>query len=236
MLAVYKREMQAYFTSPLVYVYMGAYLLITGVFFSMDNLLGVSSDLSYFFGDIQFITIILLPILTMRLFTDERRNKTDQLLITSPLSVWDIVLGKYFAACSVFFLTLCITAIYMGIIAYYGTLAVASMFANYLGLFLLGAGVIAIGVMISAMTESQIIACVATVGAALLLQMLQYLRQIIPIPYVPTIIGWLSIYERVNVFASNMLSLSAIVYMISFCGVFVFLAMRVIEKRRWSEA
>ncbi len=236
MQAVYRREMQAYFTAPLAYVYMGLYLLMTGLFFTLGNLFQMSSETSYYFGDIQFITIILLPILTMRLFTDERRNKTDQLLITSPLSIWDIVLGKYFAACTVFLLTLCVTGVYMAIIAYYGILAVPAMLTNYLGLFLLGCGVIAIGVLISSMTESQIIACVATVGAALVLQLLQYLKAIVAVPFVPTIIDWLSIYERAYTFTSGVLSLSAIVYMISFCAVFVFLAVRVIEKRRWSEA
>ncbi len=236
MLAIYKREMQAYFTAPLVYVYMGAYLLITGLFFSLNNLLGMSSDTTYFFGDIQFITIILLPVLTMRLFTDERRNKTDQLLITSPLSIWDIVLGKFFAACTVFLLSLVVTFTYIIIIGVYGIVTLPNVAANYLGLFLLGAGVISVGVLISAMTESQIIACVATVGAALLLQLLQYLKQIIEVPVIPTIIGWLSIYERVTLFTSGMLSLSAVVYMVSFCAVFVFLAVRIIEKRRWSEA
>lgn len=236
MLSIYKREMLAYFTSPLAYVYMGAYLLIMGLFFTLDNLFSATSVTTSFFSDILFFSMILLPVLTMRLLSDERRNKTDQLLITSPRSIWDIVLGKYFAACTVYLISLAVTGIYMIIIATYGILAVPATFTNYLGLFLLGCGVIAVGVLISAMTESQIIACIATVGAALMLQFMQYLRQIISIPYVPTIIGWLSIYERVYVFMNGILSLSAVVYMVSFCAVFIFLAVRVIEKRRWSEA
>lgn len=236
MLSIYKREMLAYFTSPLAYVYMGAYLLIMGLFFTLDNLLQMSSATATFFNDILFFSMILLPVLTMRLLSDERRNKTDQLLITSPRSIWDIVLGKYFAACTVFLISLAITGVYMVIIATFGILAVPATLTNYLGLFLLGCGIIAVGVMISAMTESQIIAVVATVGVALLLQFMQYIMSVIPIPLLPTIIGWLSIYERVYVFMNGMLSLSAVVYMISFCAVFLFLTVRVIEKRRWSEA
>jgi len=236
MLSIYKREMLAYFTSPLVYVYMGAYLVIMGLFFTLDNLFTASSITTNFFSDILFFSMILLPMLTMRLLSDERRNKTDQLLITAPRSIWDIVLGKYFAACTVFLLSLLITGIYMAIIGVYGILAIPSTLTNYLGLFLLGCGVISIGVLISAMTESQIIACIATVGATLLLQFMQYLGSIITIPFVPTILNWLSIYERVYIFTNGILSLSAVVYMVSFCLVFIFLTVQVIEKRRWSEA
>ena len=113
MLAVLKRELDSYYYSAIGYVFMGCFLLIAGIFFTFGNIMSASSSVGTLFSNITFIFILIVPILTMKLMSDERKSKTDQLLLTSPLSLWSIVLGKFFAACTVFLLTLVCTGVYV---------------------------------------------------------------------------------------------------------------------------
>ena len=115
MLAVLKRELDSYYYSAIGYVFMGCFLLIAGIFFTFGNIMSASSSVGTLFSNITFIFILIVPILTMKLMSDERKSKTDQLLLTSPLSLWSIVLGKFFAACTVF-LTGCDSAALIAII------------------------------------------------------------------------------------------------------------------------
>lgn len=236
MTAVWKRELQQFFLSPLGYIFIGGFMLFSGIIFTMTNLAQSSSNLNNLFGTLQMIMCLLIPVLTMRLLSDERRNKTDQLLLTSPLSVWDIALGKFFAAATVYFITLVLALIYPITVAALGTLAVGEMIAIYLGFFLLGCAFIAVGLFFSSLVESQIVAFILTFVAILLLMLMDSIISIIPIPVIPTMLSWLSIFQRFTYFQNGLISLAAVVYMISFCGVFIFLSVRMIERRRWSEA
>ena len=138
MLAVFKRELQSYFYSAIGYVFMGCFLVIAGIFFAFGNVLSASSSVGTLFSNVSFIFILIVPILTMRLMSDERRSKSDQLLLTSPLSLWSIVCGKFLAACAVFFLTLVCTGLYVIILSAYGNVSAIEVFVNYLGFFLMG--------------------------------------------------------------------------------------------------
>ena len=121
MLAIYRRELQSYFFSPLGYVFMGSFLFVSGIFFAFGNIMSVSSSFGTMLSNVSFIFMLVVPILTMRLMSDERRTKTDQLLLTSPVSLWSIVVGKFFAACTVFLLTLVLTGVYVIILPAYGS-------------------------------------------------------------------------------------------------------------------
>lgn len=239
MRAVWKREWRAMFTTPIGYVFMGFFLLVSGYFFWGYNLSSSSSDMSGFFDRIAYILVMFVPVLTMRLFSEERRNKTDQLLITSPMSIGSIVLGKFFAAASVLFATLVVTFLYPVIIVIFGTLSFGMVATSYLGCFLLGCVYISIGLLISSICENQLTAAIATLVVNILLQVLEYVPQMLqagsPFAVVGKLFGWLSLSTRNTEFAVGLLSFSNVLYLISFAGVLLFLTVRMIEKRRWSE-
>ena len=179
MLAIYRRELQSYFFSPLGYVFMGSFLFVSGIFFAFGNIMSVSSSFGTMLSNVSFIFMLVVPILTMRLMSDERRTKTDQLLLTSPVSLWSIVVGKFFAACTVFLLTLVLTGVYVIILSAYGSISFGEVFVNYLGFFMTGCCMIAVGLFISTQTESQVTAAIATFGAILLIYLMDSIVSVI---------------------------------------------------------
>lgn len=238
MLAIWKREVQNYFLTPIGYVFMGIYLLVGGVFFFLNNIMSTSSDMSTLFGNMIYVFMLIMPILTMRLLSEEKRNKSDQLLLTSPRSIWEIVLGKFLAAATVLFAAMVISMFYVVIIAVYSAEVYTGLIvSNYLGSFLLGCCYIAIGVLMSALTENQVSAAVSTFGVNLLLQIFESVAPQLssPVPFINTVLSWLSLYTRYSYFSAGILSLANVLYFVSFTGIILFLAVRVIDKRRWSE-
>lgn len=288
MLAVYKRELRAYFTSSTGFIFMGFFLLISGFFYAMTNIFGASSNYTVVLGNITFIFLIVVPILTMRLMPDDKRLRTDQLLYTSPLSISGIVLGKYFAAVTVFVLTLLVTCLYPIIMSFFGNIAVWEIVGAYIGFLLLGSCFIAIGLFVSSLTDNQVIAAVITFSALLFVWIIDWVAQGLPtdrasgiifaailalaagafvyyntrniyVGIAITLVGaaiivaayfladkyffdgfivrvfeWFSLLKRYEEFQMGVLSLSPIVYYITFAAAFNFLTIRVIEKRRWS--
>jgi len=239
MLAIWKREIQNYFLTSIGYVFMGIFLLVGGLMFFLTNIMSASSDLSGMLGNLNYLFMLIVPILTMKLLSEEKRNKSDQLLLTSPRSIWDIILGKFFAACSVIVFSTVITLFYVIILAVYSNVTYPALIAtNYLGFLLLGFSYVSIGVLMSALTENQVSAAVLTIGVNLLLQILENVGSSITIPglsFLNTVFSWMSLYKRYNDFSAGILSLANVIYYVSFCGVMLFLAVRVIDKRRWSE-
>ncbi|MCL2319219.1 MAG: ABC transporter permease subunit, partial [Treponema sp.] len=131
MLAIFKREIKAYFLTPIGYLYMGLFLLLTGIFYTFNNLFSQSSQFTGFLGSILFIYLFAIPLLTMRLFSEEKRQKTDQLLLTSPVSITGIVCGKFLAAMAVYCGTLLVTVAYAVVIAVYGDLQTWETLGSY---------------------------------------------------------------------------------------------------------
>jgi len=173
MKAIYKREMKMYFNSMTGYVFIAFFVLITAIYFSMMNVLAMSPEFEYVFSSVIMMFLILGPMLTMRLLTEETRHKTDQLLLTAPINISGIVLGKYLAAVTVFLIALLITAIFPAILSLYGNIATAQIIGSYFGFFLLGSVFIAIGLWISSLTDNQIVAAVGTFVAIFLLLMVE---------------------------------------------------------------
>ncbi len=237
MLAVYQRELKGYFYSPIAYIFMGFFLLITGFFFYAYNIGPAQANYNGMLSNLMFLFMLTVPILTMRSLSEERKNKTDQLLLTSPTSVTSVILGKYFAACSVFLLTLVISFVYPATLFIYGNPSLAEIMTGYIGFFLLGAALISVGVFISALCENQVTSAIVTlvvllamfIGAASLIQ------QLISVTWINSLLSWFSVYQRFTPFSQGLLSLTEVFYYLSFAAVFVFLTVRTVERRRWSE-
>ena len=162
MLAIYKRELKSYLTSMVGYLFMFFVLLIAGIYFSAYQLSAAYPKFEYTLNAMTFVFLIGVPILSMRVLAEERKQKTDQLLLTAPVSVWDIVFGKYLALVAVFAIPVVIMCFYPLIMSKFGTISYASAYTGILGFFLLGCANLAIGVFMSALTESQVIAAVLT--------------------------------------------------------------------------
>jgi len=235
MRAIWKRELQNYFMTPIGYVFTGFFLLMGGLFFFFSNIVTGSGSIVGTFSQFDTILMFLAPVLTMRLFSEERKNKSEQLLLTSPLPLPAIVLGKYFAAVSVFILTLSGTSLYVLIVALYGQIFWGELLTAYLGFFLLGCCYIAVGTLVSSMTENQVSAAVAAFGLSFLIWIFDSLIFLIPVPMFSSALEWLSLRKRYSMFLLSQLGISGVVYFLSFCAVLLFLTVRVIDKRRWSE-
>jgi ABC-2 type transport system permease protein len=168
MLAIFKKELKSYFTSMTGYVYIAFFLIIIGIFFVIYNLLNQLANFEYVLSDVSFIFVILVPILTMRLMAEEKKQKTDQLLLTSPVPVSHIILGKFLAVITVYFISIAIISFYPLIASQYGEVPLKVAYGSIFGFFLLGAAYIAIGLFISSTTESQVVAAVVSFFVMLL--------------------------------------------------------------------
>ena len=180
MSAVYRRELKSFFTSMIGYIFIAFVLLIAGIFITMTNFRTGYPNFEYSLGSISMILIFVVPILTMRVFAEERRSRTDQLLYSLPMTVKDIVFGKYFAALTVFAVPCVIMCLYPVIMSFYGKVSFTSAYGAMLGFFFLGASLIAVGVFMSSLTESQVISAVISFGAMLVIYLMNSLSSLVP--------------------------------------------------------
>ncbi len=234
MLAVFKKEFRSYFTSPIAYVMIGLFILLSSMIFYI-NLASPTAEYNYLnLSYMSLFLILIIPILTMKILADERKSGTEVLLSTSPTSLAKIVIGKYLAAFSVFMVMTVITFIYPILLKVFGNPDISEIIGGYVGYILLGASFIAFGVFSSSLTESQIVAAIISVVGLLIMWLLQGIAPNLGGVW-SDILSWFSLYSRTEDLFAGILSLKAIVYYLSFSAVFVFLAIRVIEKRRWSK-
>jgi ABC-2 type transport system permease protein len=287
MIAIYNKELRAYFNSASGYIFMGIFLFLAGMFFTGFNIIARSAEYNEVLSSFMFIFLLLVPVLTMKIIADETKTRTDQLLLTSPISITKIVIGKYLAAVTLFLITLVITALYPLVLSMFGPVAAFEVLTGYIGFFLMGASFISIGVFISSLTENQVAAGVGTLGAVLCIWLMSIIQNMLPVTrnsgimfaiilavliglfvYLNTknlyvaagtavigllailavyltrkeffegftirFFGWFSLLDRYTAFSMGILTLNSIIYYISFSFIFVFLTIRVIEKRRWS--
>ena len=233
--AIFKREFRSFFTSPVGYVVLAVIACASGYFFFAFNIYSGSSDLSYVYGNLFTIVMLVLPILTMRLFSDEKRQKTDQALLTAPVSLTGIVMGKFLAALLLYALGIAITFVFAVIIAFQVTPDWMVVIGNYLGLLMMGGAVIAIGLLISSLTESMFISALGTFGVSFVLVMMDSLSTIFSDnTVVKTIIDFLSISSRYNHFTLGLINYNDVVFFLSIQALFLFLTVRVLDRKRWS--
>ncbi len=181
MRAVYLKELRSYFTTPLGYVFMAFMLVLFGIYFMLYGLIYQNSDYSYVLDAVTLLILFALPLLTMRMFSEEMKNKTDQLLFTSPIKIWKIVMGKYLAALTLFTLALVITMLQPIVLsALGGSVPIQKVAGGYIGFFLYGCCFTAIGMLISSMTENQLVAAIASIGVFMLIFLLDGIATMLP--------------------------------------------------------
>ena len=164
MLAVYKKELRGYLTSMVGYVFIAFVLLILGIYFTAYNLQYASPDFGATLSSVTFLFLVITPILTMRILAEEKKNRTDQLLLTAPVSVWKVILGKYLSMVTIYAIPVVISAFYPLIMGRYGVISYPMAYVAVIGFFFLGCAQIAVGLFLSSVTESQVIAAVLTFG------------------------------------------------------------------------
>ncbi|MDR2808199.1 MAG: ABC transporter permease subunit [Spirochaetaceae bacterium] len=234
MFALMKRELSAYFTSPIGYVYLAAFWFFAGYFLFTGVLVNNSTILTPVFQVMINIVMVLMPLLTMRLLSEERRHRTDQALLTAPVELWAIVTGKFLAASLVYLAGISITIVFALVLNSFAPVNWALIWGNYLALALLGLAFIAIGEFISSLTENQVIAAIASFALMLMLFLLDALPSLIPIPWLSVLIGGISFIKRYTPITQGILAPANLFFFSSVCLLFLFLTTRVLEKRRWS--
>ena len=237
MLAIYKREMRSYFTTSIGYIFLACALVISAAIFSISTVFSESSDTSVYFAGLIFVLMIFLPILTMKAFSDEKRTKTEQLLLTAPVSTTQMVLGKFLSSFTMLVIFLALSLVFMIPIGAFipegSSFNMALVFGNIIALLLVGMCIIAIGVFVSSLTENQFAAIVITIVILLGMFAISLFSSVIEVYFIRVILDWLSIYTRYQAFTYGIFDISALIYYISVAGVFVFLTVRVFESRKY---
>ncbi|MGN0596444.1 MAG: ABC transporter permease [Ruminiclostridium sp.] len=234
MLAVFKREFGAYFSSPIGYVFIAVYLFFSGAFFYIFALSMGSTDLSYVFLGMFFVLMIFIPVLTMRLMSEDNKQKTDQLTLTAPISLFRLVMGKFLSAFSIFLISTSVLVVYAIVLSFFSEIAWAMVWGNVVGIILLGAVFIAAGLFISTLTENQMIAAVGSMAVNVALLLMDSLASVIPIKFISDILSSISVFSRFSEITTGIFSLSNVLFFVSVIVIFLFLTVRVLEKRRWS--
>ena len=233
MFALYKKELRGYFISPVGYIFLSLFLIATALIVSYVNLSQATTDVSSYYTLVLFLFVVLIPLLTMRTLSEERKTRTEQILLTSPISLPGIIMAKFFSAFTLFAGALVLSLVNFIPLYANGTPNTARIFSMTLGTLLIGAAFIAIGIFISALTESQLSSAIVTIFALLALEALGLVSSSINNAFLRTVVRWISIFDRFNDFNNGVLNISALVYYFSITVVFIFLCVRVMEKRRW---
>lgn len=234
MAAIFWKEVKSYFYSPIAYVLIGLFIALTSIFFYFGNLMGGSGDVNSLLSNVVFFLVFIIPILTMKIMAEDRKNGTEVLLITSPSSLTAVVVGKFLASYFVFVVLAAITLVYPIIILALGGQVTPAMVGGYLGFLLLGAAFVSFGVFASSLTESQVIAAIIGIVGLLVMFLAGSISSSIG-GIISKVLSWFSLLTRYDDFSKGILGLGPIVYYLSFVAVFLFLTIRVIEKRRWSQ-
>ena len=234
MSAVYKRELSGYFNSAIAYVVLAVYFFFSGFFFYFYCFIGDSTSLSYVFANMFYIVMFIIPVLTMKTFSEEKRQKTDQALLTSPTGLTEIVLGKFLGAFLLFALCSVIFLIYAVVISFFAQPQWSVILCTFVGLMLLGSAFIAINVFISSLTESMIVAAVAGMAIGLLVDMMTYFINAINVDWITAVLEKINFINYYQNFTYGVLSPVDIVFFLSVTALFLFFTVRVLEKRRWS--
>ncbi|TYQ15336.1 UNVERIFIED_CONTAM: ABC-2 type transport system permease protein [Acetivibrio alkalicellulosi] len=237
MFSIYKKEIRSYFNSPLAYVLFGMYIFIFSFFF-LGLLLNPRGSSQFVMGgylyQVGILLTFILPIITMKAFAEERKNGTEVLLMTSPVSVAGMVLGKYLAALTVFFVMTLLTLIYPIITINTGNLNVMPTVSSYIGHFLMGAVFVAYGIFTSSLTHNQIIAALLGVAGLFGIWFVDFLSGMFR-GSLRSFANWISFFYRFRDFVQGILNSKDLVFFLSLIGLFLLLSMIVIEKRRWSQ-
>ncbi len=234
MSAIFRKEFRGFFISPIGCIVIASMFGVAGFHFYLYNLYyGITSLVGVFSG-LFSITLLAAPLLTMRLFSEEKRQRTDQALLTAPGSLTGIVVGKFLAALLLFIIAMSITLVFAVILAFKVSPDWSLLIGNYLGLLLVGGFIISIGTFISSLTESQLIAALGTIIISIVLLYMDVVaEEFSSFPLIYEAISFLSISLRFSEFTSGLVNYDSILYFLSIQALFLFLTVRVLDSKRW---
>ena len=236
MFAIYKKELKSYFHSVIGCLFMAVLLFFIGLYFTVDCLVYGTPYFTYVLKSVLVIFLFVVPILTMKILSEEKHQKTDQLLFTAPVKLWKIIVGKYLALLTILGIVVLISGVYPLVLLMSGSIPFAETYFAIFAFFLFGAACIAIGLFISAITESQVIAAVATFGILLIGFMMSGISGIISSGgnWLTKILSIFDIAVRFDSLMNGIVDVNCMLYYISVVIFFLFLTCRVIQKRRWT--
>lgn len=235
MFAIYKRELRSYFVGVIGYVFLVIYLAMAGIIFSYTTMFSMSSDVTNYFTLMLVFSAIVLPLLTMKSFSEERKTKTEQLILTAPISLPAMVFGKFFASYTVFGSATLLTSLYFLFLIPYAQLKFAVLFGNLIALLLVGMVFISIGLFVSALTENQLSAAIGTIAIILGFLGIGLINSLLPTSYwLRYVFDALSIFTRFQAYVNGYFDFATLIYYLSVSAVFLWLTVRVYDRRRFS--
>ena len=234
MLAIFKRELRSYFVGVLGSVCLVIYLTVAGILFSYTTLFSMSSDVTNFFTLMLIFSAVALPLLTMKSFSEERKTKTEQLVLTAPISLPAMVFGKFLASYTVFGAATVLSSLYFLFLIPYTQLKFAILFGNLIALLLVGMVFISIGLFVSALTENQLSAAIGTIAIILGFLGIGLINALLPTSYaIRYVFDALSIFTRFQSFVNGYFEFASVIYYLSVSGIFLWLTIRVYDRRRF---
>ena len=235
MLAIFKRELRGYFIGVIGYVFLVIYLTIAGALFSYTTMFSMSSDVTTYFTLMLIFSAIVLPLLTMKSFSEERKTKTEQLILTAPVSIPAMVFGKFLASYAVFGAATVFSSLYFLFLVPYTKLQWAILFGNLVALLLVGMVFISIGLFVSSLTENQLSAAIGTIAIILSFLGVGLLTSLIPSNYsIRFVFRAISIFSRYQSYVNGYFEFATLIYYLSVSGIFLWLTIRVYDRRRFS--
>lgn len=226
--------MRTYFTTPLGYVFIATFLALSGFLFATSTYRAQTSDISGYFQLMIFAYIVIVPLLTMRSFAEERRTKTEQLLMTAPVSTTGMIMAKFLAAFTMFAGSVLLSALYYIPLFKFGEPNVGKAAGCFIAMLLIGMCFIAVGIFVSTLTESTVTASVGTMAVLLLFAAASMFNSLIDSFVIRSVLNWISVYSRFANFTYGIFDIAAAVYYLSVTAVFLFLAIRVYERRKYA--
>lgn len=232
--AVFRRELKSYFVTPIGYVFLAAFYAYAGLMFYVTGISEGKVRMDLLFSSLVIVLVVIVPILTMRTMAEERRSKTDQCLLTSPVSIGGIVAGKFLAAFTVYLAAISITVVIALVASIYASPDWKVVLGNLIGLALIGAAYISIGIFCSSCTESQSVAAVFGFGVLMCTTFISSIASQLPFEFLTKLADKVSFAERYYTFTYGIFDISNVLFFVSAAFVFLFLTVRVVEKRRYS--
>lgn len=234
MLAIYKREMRSYFTSTIGYVYLVLYLGVGGALFCFSTLYSMSADPTNFYLYMMLFSGLILPILTMKSFSEERKIRTEALLLTAPIPIYGMVLGKFLAALTMFSGAIIVNSLYFIFLTPYALVKLAILLGNLIAVLLVGTVFISIGLFVSALTENQLAAAIGTIAIILVFLGIGLVNSLLPAGYwLRYIFDCISIFSRFQSYTSGYFDFASLLYYLSVSAVFLYFTVRVYDRRRY---
>ncbi|WP_028551054.1 ABC transporter permease subunit [Paenibacillus sp. UNC451MF] len=231
--AICRKELQMYFYSPTSYAAFAFFFLIVGYMFSSNFLYSMMIDVRMVTSPVSFLYLLVIPFLTMRLVSDELRQGTDELLLTSPVSITEIIVGKYMAALVVQLLLVGGCLLYPLIMSSYGQLDQPVLWLSFLSMFLLGAAMMAVGLFASALSSHQMLSGLAGIGMLLVLWTIDWLGDTVATGRAKEYLSIFSIVARGNNLQKGVLNFADILFYVTLAIVFIVLSIQVLERKRW---